>query len=245
MRIDQEFAVTVPLERAWAELTDLEAIAPCMPGAQLTGVDGEGVHSGTIKVKIGPIVAVYRGTARFAEKDEKAHRAVIDAGGRDSRGAGAASALITASMREDGDRTVVTVETELKISGKVAQFGSGMMKEVSAKLLGQFVDCLEKRLAAEPEPGPQPESEPAQAQVPAPAPSPEEPAYTPAHASADAGAAAPAYKPTHALPEAEPEPEQEPVNLLGVARWPIVKRLIPPAIVLVVVIVLIVIFVAM
>lgn len=244
MRIDEEFAVAVPLERAWAELTDLEAIAPCMPGAQLTGVDEEGVHSGTIKVKIGPIVAVYRGTAYFTEKDEAAHRAVIDARGRDSRGAGSASALITASMREDGDRTVVTVETELKISGKVAQFGSGMMKEVSAKLLGQFVDCLEKRLVAEPAEEPEPEPAPA----PVPVASPEEPGYTPAHASppeATAPAAEASYKPSHAVPDEEPEAEQQPLDLLGLARGSIYKRLIPLVIVLVVVIAVIVILAAM
>jgi len=231
MRIDQEFAVAVPLERAWAELTDLEAIAPCMPGAQLTGVDEEGVHSGTIKVKIGPIVAVYRGTAYFTEKDEAAHRAVIDARGRDSRGAGSANALITASMREDGDRTVVTVETELKISGKVAQFGSGMMKEVSAKLLGQFVDCLENRLVAEPvaEPAAEPaeEPEPVPASVPAAVP------------------VASQEEPVHAVPDKEPEAEQQPLDLLGLARGSIYKRLIPLVIVLVVVIAVVVILAAM
>ncbi|GGO61342.1 SRPBCC family protein [Nonomuraea cavernae] len=145
MKIDNEFTVGVPVERAWEVLTDLEAIAPCMPGAQLTGVEDE-VYTGKIKVKVGPVVAQYAGTARFLEKDAVNHRAVIDAKGRDSRGAGTASAAITAHLRADGDHTVVTVNTDLKISGKIAQLGSGMIKEVSTKLLAQFVTCLESKL---------------------------------------------------------------------------------------------------
>ncbi len=155
MRIDNEFTVSVPLERAWDVLTDLAGIAPCMPGARLTGVDGD-VYSGEVKVKVGPVVSQYAGTATFAAKDDAAHRAVIDAKGKDSRGSGNASALITAQLRADGDsHTVVTVETDLTISGKIAQLGGGMIKEVSTKLLGQFVQCLEQRLATDvPEPAP-------------------------------------------------------------------------------------------
>ncbi|SNS35438.1 hypothetical protein SAMN05216276_100848 [Streptosporangium subroseum] len=147
MKIDNEFTVSVPIDQAWTVLTDLEGIAPCMPGAQLTGVDGD-VHSGKVKIKVGPVVSEYAGTVRFVEKDDMNHRAVIDAKGRDSRGAGNASAVITAQLRADGTRTVVTVDTDLKISGRIAQFGNGMIKEISGKLLGQFVDCLEGKLAA-------------------------------------------------------------------------------------------------
>ncbi|MEU4224994.1 SRPBCC family protein [Nonomuraea sp. NPDC026600] len=149
MKIDNEFTVSVTIERAWEVLTDLEGIAPCMPGASLTGVEGD-VYSGKVRVKVGPVVSEYAGTVRFLEKDDAAHRAVIDAKGRDSRGAGNASAAITAHLRADGERTVVSVDTDLKISGKVAQLGSGMIKEVSGKLLGQFVNCLEAKLTAEP-----------------------------------------------------------------------------------------------
>ncbi|MEV6154031.1 SRPBCC family protein [Nonomuraea sp. NPDC052129] len=145
MKIDNEFTVSVPIERAWEVLTDLEGIAPCMPGARLTGVEGD-VYSGKIRVKVGPVVSEYAGTVRFLEKDDAEHRAVIDAKGRDSRGAGNASAAITAQLRADGPRTVVSVDTDLKISGKVAQLGSGMIKEVSNKLLGRFVTCLEAKL---------------------------------------------------------------------------------------------------
>ncbi|MBO0789144.1 MAG: SRPBCC family protein, partial [Actinobacteria bacterium] len=145
MQIDNEFTVSVPIEQAWRVLTDLEGIAPCMPGAQLTGVEGD-VYSGRVKVKVGPVTSEYKGTAQFAEKDDAAHHAVIDAKGRDARGAGNASALITAQLTPDGSRTVVNVSTDLKISGRIAQFGSGMIKEVSVKLLGQFVDNLEAKL---------------------------------------------------------------------------------------------------
>ncbi|MBQ1044395.1 MULTISPECIES: SRPBCC family protein [unclassified Micromonospora] len=148
MKITNEFTVDVPIARAWAILTDLEGIAPCLPGARLTGVDGD-VHQGTVKVKVGPVVSEFAGTARFVEKDDSGYRGVIDAKGRDRRSAANASALVTAHLRPDGQRTVVSVDTDLKISGRLAQFGSGMIKEVSSKLLAQFVANLEAKLAAE------------------------------------------------------------------------------------------------
>jgi carbon monoxide dehydrogenase subunit G len=145
MKIDNTFTVGAPIDRAWEVLTDLEGIAPCLPGAQLTGVDGD-VYSGKVKIKVGPVTSEYAGTARFLEKDEADHRAVISASGRDSRGAGNASATITARLLADGAKTVVSVDTDLKISGKIAQFGSGMIKEISEKLLGQFAQSLEDKL---------------------------------------------------------------------------------------------------
>jgi uncharacterized protein len=147
MKLDNEFTVGVPIEQAWAVLTDLELIAPCMPGALLTGVN-DGVYTGKVKVKVGPVTAEYAGTARFTEKDDAAYRAVIDARGRDSRGQGNANAVIAAQLRADGSATLVTVDTDLSIAGRIAQFGSGMIKEVSAKLLGQFVECLEQKLSS-------------------------------------------------------------------------------------------------
>jgi len=148
MKITHEFAVNTPIDRAWRMLTDLEGIAPCMPGARLTGVDGD-VYQGKVKVKVGPVISEFAGTARFTEKDDTNYRGVIDAKGRDARSAGNAAALVTAVLRAEGDRTTVSVDTDLKISGKLAQFGSGMIKEVSGKLLAQFVANLEAKLAAE------------------------------------------------------------------------------------------------
>jgi uncharacterized protein len=146
MKLDNEFTVGVPIEQAWAVLTDLELIAPCMPGAQLTGVT-DGVYSGKVKIKVGPVSAEYAGTAQFSVKDETEYRAVIDARGRDSRGNGNATAVISAQLQPGGETTVVSVSTDLTIAGRIAQFGSGMIKEVSAKLLGQFVTCLEGKLS--------------------------------------------------------------------------------------------------
>src|ERR1700739_3739838 len=147
MKLDNEFTVGVPIEQAWAVLTDLELIAPCMPGAQLTGVT-DGVYSGKVKIKVGPVSAEYAGTAQFSVKDETAYRAVIDARGRDSRGNGNATALTSAQLQRAGESTMVSVSTDLTIAGRIAQFGGGMIKEVSAKLLGQFVTCREGKLNA-------------------------------------------------------------------------------------------------
>lgn len=147
MKIDNEFTVSVPIELAWQALTDLAGVSLCLPGARLTGVDDE-VYRGEVRVKVGPVISEYSGTAQFAEKDDAAYRAVIDAKGRDSRGAGNASALITMQLQAKGLTTVVKVDTDMKISGKIAQLGGGMIAEVSQKLLGQFADCLEAKLAA-------------------------------------------------------------------------------------------------
>ena len=142
MQLAHEFTVNTPIERAWAVLTDVERIAPCMPGAELTEVDGDTYH-GLVKVKVGPITAQYKGTASFVEKDEAAHRAVLKAAGRDARGQGNASATVTAVMTEQGDGTRVAITTNMTVSGRVAQFGRGVMADVTAKLLQQFVDNLE------------------------------------------------------------------------------------------------------
>jgi uncharacterized protein len=142
MELVHEFSVPVPVERAWEVLTDVQRIAPCMPGAQLTGVDGDTYH-GQVKIKVGPITAQYKGTASFAEKDEAARRVVLKANGRDARGQGNAAATVTAVMAAADGGTKVSITTDLSISGRVAQFGRGVMGDVSAKLLEQFVHNLE------------------------------------------------------------------------------------------------------
>ncbi len=147
MELAHEFTVNTPIDQAWAVLTDVERIAPCMPGAELTEVDGDTYH-GLVKVKVGPITAQYKGTASFVEKDEAAHRAVLKAAGRDARGQGNASATVTAVMTEQGDGTRVAITTDMTVSGRVAQFGRGVMADVTAKLLQQFVDNLEADVLA-------------------------------------------------------------------------------------------------
>ena len=147
MDLTNEFRVPLGVDEAWAVLTNIERIAPCMPGATLEGVDGD-EYRGTVKVKVGPMTAQYKGTVRFLERDDDGRRAVLRAEGREARGQGNAAATITATITSDGEGSAVSVVTDLTISGKVAQFGRGVLADVSTRLMGQFVDCLEKDLAA-------------------------------------------------------------------------------------------------
>ena len=142
MELVNEFVVPVGIDEAWALLTDVERIAPCMPGAELQEVEGD-EYRGVVKVKVGPVTAQYKGKATFVERDEAAHKVVLKAEGRDSRGAGNASAPITATLVGDGDKTSVKVVTDLTITGKAAQFGRGVLADVCSKLIGQFTSCLE------------------------------------------------------------------------------------------------------
>ena len=146
MQLDHEFTVPVPAAQAWSILLDVERIGPCMPGATVTKVDGRDIE-GTVKVKVGPITVTYSGTATFLETDEAARRVVLEARGRETRGSGTASARVTAQLHDEGEKTRVTVSTDLTVTGKPAQFGRGVMSEVGAKLLGQFADCLSRELA--------------------------------------------------------------------------------------------------
>jgi carbon monoxide dehydrogenase subunit G len=151
MRIANEFTVSAPIDEAWDVLTDLEQVIPLMPGAQMTGHDGDDVL-GKVKVKVGPVTSEFSGKVHFVERDREQHRAVIDAKGKEARGTGNAAATVTAVLHDAGDQTRVTVDTDLKLVGKLAQFGSGMLQQVSEKLLGQFVESLEAKLSAAHEP---------------------------------------------------------------------------------------------
>jgi carbon monoxide dehydrogenase subunit G len=145
MKLEHTFTVPVPVDQAWEVLLDLPRVAPCMPGATLTGVEGD-EFTGTVKVKLGPINMTYSGKGRFVEKDEAAHRVVVEASGRDTRSAGTAGATVTAELIDQGAETRVEVVTDLSVTGKPAQFGRSMISDVSAKLLGQFADCLAGKL---------------------------------------------------------------------------------------------------
>jgi len=147
MNIDSQFTVNAPIATAWSVLTDLEVVATCLPGAQLTGHEGE-VYEGRIKVKVGPVTQEFAGTAQFSSKDDANYRATIAARGKDARGAGNASADITTYMTETAGKTVVHVTTDLTISGKLAQFGKSTIAEISNKLMKQFADSLEAQIAA-------------------------------------------------------------------------------------------------
>ena len=213
MRLEHSFTVPVPVSDAWQVLLDLPRVAACMPGATLTGVEGD-TFTGTVKVKVGPITLTYSGKGRFVERDEEAHRAVIEAGGRDIRSAGTASATVTATLVPEGDTTRAEVVTDLTVTGRPAQFGRGMISEVGEKLIGQFADCLADTLTG-PATAPQ---EPAGS-----GPPPGEPEPLP---GADVGSASPAAAPATSTPVApvqepgpvavaEPARPAEPIDLLG------------------------------
>jgi len=150
MDLNHQFTVAVPVEDAWRILTDVERIAPCLPGAQLQEIEGD-TYRGIVKVKVGPIQAQFKGQANFIERDDIAHKVVLKGEGRDTTGKGNASAIITAEMTAvDASNTAVTVNTDLSVTGKVAQFGRGAMADISDKLLAQFVVNLNALIAEQP-----------------------------------------------------------------------------------------------
>lgn len=148
MKINNEFTVSVPIQQAWDVMLDLQKIAPCLPGAAIQEEKGDGEYDGTMKVKIGPITANYKGTVKIEEADEENHRAVLQATGRDARGQGTASATIVSTLQEDGGNTTkVSVETDMKLTGRAAQFGRGIAQDVATKMLTQFAECLEREIS--------------------------------------------------------------------------------------------------
>jgi carbon monoxide dehydrogenase subunit G len=149
MELEHSFTVPVPEERAWDVLLDVERVAPCMPGASLDSVEGDEIK-GRIKVKVGPIAMTYAGTAKFTERDPQAHVIVLEASGKETRGAGTASAKVRSVLEGQDGQTHVTVHTSLNVTGRPAQFGRGVMAEVGGKLIGIFASNLADMLAAEP-----------------------------------------------------------------------------------------------
>jgi carbon monoxide dehydrogenase subunit G len=147
MKLEHDFTVLAPVAQAWNVLLDVERVAPCLPGAALDGGDGT-EFSGTMTVKLGPVTSRYHGTVRIEEADEQGRRAILRAQGRDARGDGTAAATITTRLDPAGDGTRVRVETDLAVSGTAAQFGRGVMQDVSGKLMRQFADCLAEELGS-------------------------------------------------------------------------------------------------
>ncbi len=145
MELQHSFTVPATVEQTWDTFMDLELVGGCFPGATVTEVNDDG-FAGTVKVKLGPIALVYSGTGSFVQKDETAHTAVIQAKGKDKRGNGTAGATVTIALSEDGPSTRADVRTDLAVTGKPAQFGRGVMQDVSDKLLGQFIGCIEGKL---------------------------------------------------------------------------------------------------
>jgi len=160
MDLEHTFTVPVDVDTAWAEFQDIASVAECFPGATVAGVEGDSFN-GSVKVKLGPIALTYNGSGTFTEKDAANHRFVVDAKGKDKRGNGTAGATVTLTMAGSGGSTDVKVHTDLAITGKPAQFGRGVMQDVSDKLLGQFVACLGQRLDGSGADTPAPSASPA------------------------------------------------------------------------------------
>ena len=221
MDLHHEFTVPVPAADAWKILTDLERLAPCLPGAQLTEIEGD-IYRGQVKIKVGPILAQFKGQASFVSRDDANFLASLKAEGRDTGGKGNASATITARLEPvSASSAKCTVDTQLNISGKVAQFGRGALADVSDKLLLQFVDNLNTLIASQPV-----ES------APAAAPS--------AASAAPTTPAAPSATPS--VRKIEQTQEVAPLNLLDTAGSTIAKRLMPVLVVIAAVVAGIVIF---
>lgn len=234
MELSSSFEVARSLEDTWAVLTDVERIAPCLPGAKLQEVEGE-EHRGVVKVKVGPITAEYKGVAAFTEKDDSSHRAVLEAKGRDTRGAGNASAVITAQLAAvDDNTTSVTVDTDLTISGKVAQFGRGVMADVSAKLMGQFADNLAAMLEQDVGPGDAAGDSGAGDAADGGAAG-TDPAAAASGSGQGAGDSGTADSGT-----ADSDDDVEAVDLVSMAGGAVLKRLVPAVIVLVAIVVIVI-----
>ncbi|WP_217571309.1 SRPBCC family protein [Streptomyces sp. GbtcB7] len=195
MELHHEFTVPVPVDDAWRALLDVERIAPCMPGATVDDYDGKTV-TGSVKVKVGPITVTYRGTAVFEEQDESAHRMVLIANGKETRGQGTARATVTGTLAERDGGTAVSVRTDLTVTGRPAQFGRGVMAEVGDKLVGLFAECLARRL-----------EEPTERTEPPEAVEPLQPA-----------------QPGQAVQPVHPAQPVEPIDLLRTAGPPVAKR---------------------
>ena len=216
MELNNDFEVAAPVDLVWAVLTDVERIAPCLPGAQLLEIEGDEFR-GVVKIKVGPITAQYKGAASFSERDDVGHRAVLRAEGRDTRGAGNAAADITAELEATDVGTKVTVTTDLTVTGKVAQFGRGVMADVSKKLMGQFAENLSDLIAASGD-------------------------ETIVDAAADEAAVDVPVDETPAVRVVDAS-EVEAIDLLGAAGAPILKRLVPTLLAVVAVVVIILILV--
>jgi carbon monoxide dehydrogenase subunit G len=238
VKLEHKFSVPADLETVWAAVLDPERVAPCMPGAALTEVDGDS-FKGTVKVKVGPISLQYKGSGEFLEKDQAARKVVIKASGKDTRGNGTASATVTVTLTAEGETTAGQVDTDLSITGKPAQFGRGLISEVGGRILDSFAECLAGKLGsapeAEPPPAP-PAKKPARAKAAKAAPDSPKLSVVEAErveavgTGAAAGRAAAKEAPPVAKPKltaVERQPEAEPIDLLAYAGPSVVKRVVP------------------
>ena len=229
MQLENSFTIDAPIEKAWEALNTPQTIAPCFPGATLTEYEGDS-FSGTVKVKLGPISLTYKGKGVYKERDDAAHRVVIDASGRDSRGNGTAEATVVGTMTADGpDKTAVTMVTDMKITGRPAQFGRGVISDVADKIIGQFASCVASKLQGE-EAADASSSSEGSAPVPAAvsgSASAAGAASSNGSTSSAATATAPAATAKPAASTAPMKSEIDAIDLLDTAGAPVIKRLAP------------------
>jgi len=210
IELDNSFTVPVPPEQAWDVLLDVERIAPCMPGASVLSISDDGNEiEGQVKVKLGPLSLTYKGTAKFTDKDQANHAIAIEATGKETRGAGTASASVQASLKPDEAGTVVSIHTSLNVTGRPAQFGRSLLPEVSGKLIAQFASNLEALIASDG------------------AATAEAPAAAGGEATSDAEAGASAA--TVVKPAAPALKQEESLNAFKFVVVPVLKRVIPVA----------------
>jgi carbon monoxide dehydrogenase subunit G len=201
MRIENVVEVDAPVDRVWALVNDIPRVAPCMPGAALTGVVDDQTYEGTVAVKLGPLRMSYKGKVVVEEVDEASHSARLAASGKDTKGAGTARAIVQTRLEPVGeDRTRISVASDVQLTGRVASFGrGGAINDVATRLFGEFADCLRTTLEAEGSPA-------AAAPGTAPAAAQDEGAPAPAAPAVDTPAATvtPGAAPVHTTPAAAP-----------------------------------------
>ncbi len=243
MKLEQSFEVAAPVEEVWRALIDIERVAPCLPGAEITHRDEEGTYSGDFKVKLGPTTAAYRGTLSMESLDEDAHVATMRANGQDKRGQGSAKATIVSRLAEADGVTRVDVETDFIITGKLARFGrGGMIQDISNRLLGEFASCLQAGFTSGAPPAASPDDPAADAPVDAPeaegstTPAADDPAAAPEPLAAAAGGLGPIASAAPAAPEpprAAPPPSftppqaAKPIGGFGLVASVLARRLAP------------------
>ena len=225
MKLENEFTVPAAIDEAWAVLLDVERVAPCLPGAAVDPGGDDGEFNGTMTVKIGPITARYKGTVKIQEADEANRRAVMRAQAKDARGQGTAAATITSTMEEAAEGTKVKVVTDMRVTGPAAQFGRGVMQDVSAKMMRQFAECLASEMSGPKQEEPATwssagDDEAAPAEAAAPEPASEAPVATEAPKAAGEKPGAEAKPP-------RPRPTPEVLDLADASRDAVLKRAAP------------------
>src|SRR4051795_5989687 len=237
MKLENEFTVPASIDEAWALLLDVPRVAPCLPGATVEDGGGDdGEYQGTMKIKIGPITASYKGTVKIQEANEASHSVAMRAQAKDARGQGTAAATITSTMQEVADGTKITVVTDMRVTGPAAQFGRGVMQDVSAKLMTRFADCLAEQMQSSPDvettAEPEPEAAPPATETLAPGAEQETPGASSGISSAAATPPPSASSGTSTAtpkPAAAPRPTDDVLDLGEAGRDAVLKRLAPVA----------------